>query len=153
MIKSMPQLLASEPAETILAALGTTLERSEEAPFWASKTLPLAEAVLSVLIPLRDRGVLFGPEGHPHGTLTPELFLRWCDLMCLKHLAFTLKKCNADGILHLKGVERPCEPIDTESLDKYLQGYSIDLHNEFADFPITHYNLHIGISGVLKSLM
>jgi hypothetical protein len=152
----MEQLLRSGSREEISAALAAALERSDDSPFWTAKALPLAQALLSVLIPLRDRQLLFTPEGRPESTLTPALLLRWCDLVCLKQLAFTLQKSNRSGVLQGTGYgpeSAAYRPIDLEKLGSYLTGYSVDLHNEFADFPITHYNLHIGIADALAKVL
>lgn len=157
MIQSMEQLLENGSIEVITEAMAAALKRSDEAPFWSEKALPLAHAALSVLVPLRDRHLLFTPEGKPASKLTPELLLRWCDLMCLKSLAFTLKKSNQRQILHGTKYDDTeasgYKAVDLDVLNAYLAGYSVDLHNEFADFPITHYNLHIGISDVIKKLL
>ena len=157
MTASLPQLLATEPAETILAALGSALERSGESPLWAEKLPPLARAQLSVLIPLRDRGLLFDPEGVPQERLTPELWLRWCDLMSLRHLAFTLARSNRSGRLegtrHTQQEAARYLPLGLDPLESYLAYYRVDLRNEYADFPVVHYNFHTGLNGVLKGLL
>ena len=135
----------------------TALERSDESPFWVDKVLPLSRALLSVLLPLREQGLLFTPEGKPETLLTPELFVRWCDLMNMKHLAFTLQLSNEKGRLertkHDEARASAYTALELESLGGYLSGYGVDLYNEYNDFPITHYNLHTGISGVVKSLL
>lgn len=157
MIRSMAELLSGGNGDDILAAMQGALERSDESPFWAEKVMPLGGALLSVLLPLRERGLLFDPEGVPHDNLTPELFLRWCDLMCLKHLAFTLQASNRSGTLkrtkYTPQKSAEYQAIDLETLGSYLNSYSVDLDNEFADFPITHYNLHTGIAGVIRNLL
>lgn len=154
-LSSLNTLLSSGEHALIMGALSGKLERSNEAPFWATKTLPCAEAILSVLIPLRNQGLLFDPEGNAHETLTAALVLRWCDLVSLKTLAFTLAKSNeAYTLLRTKRViTSPYDPIDLETLGKYLSHYSVNLENESLDFPIAHYNLHIGIASVLEMLL
>jgi hypothetical protein len=153
----MQQLFENGSSEEILAALEAALGRSDESPFWAEKVPPLTRAALSALLPLREQQLLFTPEGEPAAGLTPELFLRWCDLVCLKHLAFTLQSSNDSGRLertrHSADRAAAYRPVDLEQLGGYLSGYSVDLQNEFADFPITHYNLHLGIAGVLNKLL
>jgi hypothetical protein len=153
----MQQLFENGSGEEILAALEAALGRSDESPFWAEKAPALARAVLSVLLPLRAQQLLFTPEGDTVTALTPALFLRWCDLVCLKHLAFTLQHSNDSGALERTrySADRSAayRPIDLERLGSYLSGYSVDLRNELADFPITHYNLHIGITDVLRKLL
>lgn len=153
----MMQLLAKEDIHSIESALKAALERADETPFWSQKTLPLAHAVLSVCVPLRDQELLFDPEGNPQPVLTPDLLLRWCDLVSLKTLAFTLQKSNDAGILVRTRFDeahtRRYLPIDLSVLGKYLSGYTVNLENEALDFPIAHYNLHTGIADVLSKLM
>jgi hypothetical protein len=156
-LHSMSTLLRDGDSSAILSAMSTALERSDEAPFWRQKTLPFAEAILSVLIPLREQKLLFDPEGNPVSELTPELFLRWCDLLSLKTLAFTLAKSNQKGELARTRFDSVAatayRPIDLEVLGTYLSGYSINLADEWVDFPITHYNLHIGITTLIEKLL
>ena len=157
MIKTFAQLLAEEKIDTIESALKAALNNTNESPFWSQKVMPLAHAVLSVTIALRDRGLLFDPEGKPQERLTPALLLRWCDLVSLKTLAFTLQKSNEAG--KLLRTSLPAEAVagytlmDLTDLGTYLSGYMVNLENEALDFPIAHYNLHTGIAGVLESLM
>lgn len=152
-----PALFAEASAEEITSTLDAALAEADESPFWAEKTLPFCRAILSVLIPLRKQNLLFTPEGKPQASLTPELFLRWCDLVSLRTLAFTLQRSNSSGKLertsHDETSRAEYEPIDLETLGSYLSGYMVDLEDEHHDFPITHYNLHSGITGVIKTLL
>jgi len=157
MIKTFTQILAEENIDKIENTLKTALQHANESPFWSEKALPLAHAILSVCIPLRDQHLLFDPEGNPQASLTPALVLRWCDLLSLKTLAFTLQKSNdADMLMRTKygtdAAER-YEPVDLSDLGTYLSGYTVNLENEALDFPIAHYNLHTGIAAVLQKLM
>ncbi len=156
-LHSMRSLLASGDSSAILGALDTALRRSDEAPFWSQKTLPYCEAILSVLIPLREQKLLFDPEGNPCEELTPELFLRWCDLLSLKTLAFTLAKSNEAGALLRTRIPsenaQQYSAVDLEKLGSYLSGYSVNLTDEWIDFPITNYNLHIGITSLIAKLL
>lgn len=153
-LRSISSLLQSGEASEILGAVSVALERSEEAPFWRQKSLPLCEAVLSVLIPLREQNLLFDPEGNPHPDLTPELFLRWCDLYSLRVLAFTLAKSNDAGkLLRTKIDSKSYQPIDLEVLGTYLSSYNVNLENEMVDFPVTNYNLHIGMTTLLTTIL
>lgn len=155
-LHSMSTLLHSGDASAVLGAVSAALERSEEAPFWSQKTLPYCEAILSVLLPLREQGLLFDPEGRPADALTPELFLRWCDLLSLKTLAFTLAKSNEAGTLQRTrlSAEKAAlyAPVDLEKLGRYLSSYSVNLEDEWLDFPITNYNLHIGITSLISKI-
>lgn len=156
-LHSMATLLRSGDAHSIIGAISTTLDRSDEAPFWQQKTLPYCEAILSVLLPLREQKLLFDPEGIPQDELTPKLFLRWCDLMSLKTLAFTLAKNNQDEKLVRTKTDSVSasayQPIDLETVGKYLSSYSVNLSDEWVDFPITHYNLHIGITSLIAKII
>lgn len=153
-LHSMNTLLKSGELSVILGAVSTALERSDEAPFWREKSVPLCEAILSVLIPLREQNLLFDPEGNHCSELTPELFLRWCDLFSLRSLAFSLAKSNNAGkLLRTKIDTDMYQPIDLEILGKYLSGYSVNLDNEMVDFPVTNYNLHIGMSSLLTKVL
>jgi hypothetical protein len=156
-LHTMDTLLRSGESSAILGAVSAALERSDEAPFWRQKSLPFCEAILSVLIPLREQHLLFDPEGIPHAELTPELFIRWCDLLSLKTLAFTLAHSNKEGkLVRTKLSSDLCTaytPIDLEILGKYLSGYSVNLNDEWVDFPITNYNLHIGMTSLITKIL
>jgi hypothetical protein len=156
-LHSMTTLLKSGEPSAILGAVSTALERSDEAPFWRQKSLPFCEAVLSVLIPLRDQNLLFDPEGRAHSELSSKLFIRWYDLLSLKTLAFTLANSNKEGkLVRTKLSHDSCNsytPIDLEILGNYLSSYSVNLSNEWIDFPITNYNLHIGMTSLLTKIL
>jgi hypothetical protein len=153
-LHSMATLLKSGESSVILGAISSALDQSDEAPFWREKSVPLCEAILSALIPLREQKILFDPEGNPHTELTPALFLRWCDLFSLRTLAFTLAKSNhEEKLLRTKIETDTYQPIDLEILGKYLSSYSINLDNEMVDFPVRNYNLHIGMTTLLTKIL
>jgi hypothetical protein len=150
-------LLKNADIQTILQTLEDELKSKEESPFWKDRVIPFSQAILSVLIPLRDANMLFSPEGIAQDELTPELFLKWSDLVSLKTLAFTIQKSNEAGVLLRTELnENVCKnykSIDLKILGDYLSKNSINLQNEFLDFPIANYNLHQGVSSVIKSLL
>lgn len=156
-LHTMDRLLKTGDSSAILGAVSTALERSDEAPFWRQKSVPLCEAILSVLIPLREQNLLFDPEGKAHAELTSALFVRWCDLLSLKTLAFTLASSNKEGkLVRTKLSYEACAaytPVDLEILGKYLSGYSVNLNDEWVDFPITNYNLHIGMTSLITKIL
>ena len=43
--------------------------------------------------------------------------------------------------------------IDTDTLAEYLAKNNVNLQKESLDFPIATYNLHQGVSNVIKSLL
>ena len=151
------ELFEKGSVEEIVSTIQSELEKRNESPFWADKVAPFSEAVLSILVPLRDMDLLFNPEGKYEEKLTPELFFRWCDFVSLKMLAFTIAASNESG--KLERTKLPDEkienykPIDISKLASYLAKYSVNLENEALDFPIANYNLHLGVANVIKSLL
>ena len=151
------ELFKNAQVEEISTILKTGLETRNESPFWADKVVPFSEAILSVLVPLREMGMLFSPEGKAQDELTPELFLEWSDFVSLKSLAFTIQKSNTENeLLGTKLDSEVCkkyENIDLTKLGNYLARYNVNLEDENLDFPISHYNLHQGVSNVIESLL
>jgi len=151
------ELFKHAEQEEILKVIADELEKRNESPFWKDKVVPFSEAILSVLIPLRDSRLLFTPEGKKAELLTPELFLEWSDFLSLKMLAFTLQKSNdANKLLRTSLDTAECErykAIDLSVLGAYLSQYTVNLEKEELDFPIANYNLHQGVSNVIKSLL
>ena len=119
--------------------------------------MPFSSAILSVLISLRDADMLFDPQGKEVEVLTPELFFEWSDFVSLKTLAFTIQKSNeSKKLLRTKLDSSTCEKykeIDLTMLGDYLSSQNVNLENEALDFPISTYNLHQGVSNVIKSLL
>ena len=151
------KLFKNATLEEIISELAKELKTRKESPFWADKIVPFSYAILSVLIPLRENNLLFTPEGKAADELTPELFLEWNDFLSLKTLAFTLAKSNeAKELLRTSLDKEQCkryEPINLEHLGEYLSKYTVNLEREDVDFPISNYNLHQGVSNVIKSLL
>jgi hypothetical protein len=157
MIRTIEQILNTAASEEIVKLIDANLATKNESPFWAEKVTPLTRVILSVLIPLREQHLLFNPEGKPYESLTPELFLRYTDLANLKWLAFTLQKSNdACSLQRTKYSEEDAgkyRPIELGELAAYLSGYVVNLEDEWLDFPIAHYNVHIGVGGIIKKLL
>lgn len=151
------ELFNSASLDEISKTIETELATRNESPFWADKVVPFSTAILSILLPLRDNNLLFDPEGKLHDNLTPELFMEWNDLVSLKTLAFTIQKSNiAQELLRTKIDVEKCKTykeIDLKILGDYLSRYTINLEYEDLDFPIANYNLHQGVSNVIKSLL
>jgi hypothetical protein len=151
------ELFKNASLETIVETLAKELKTRNESPFWADKVVPFSTAILSVLIPLKEVNLLFTPEGEKVDTLTPELFFMWNDFVSLKSLAFTIQKSNAAGALLRTKLEpelaKNYKSIDLGLLGAYLSRYTVNLENEDLDFPISNYNLHQGVSNVIKSLL
>lgn len=151
------ELFKNAEIQTIVDILATELATRNESPFWAEKVVPFSSAILSILIPLRDKNILFDTQGLAISELTPDLFLEWSDFVSLKMLAFTIQKSNASGALQRTALDaESCakyEEIDLTLLGDYLAKYTVNLEDELLDFPISNYNLHQGVSNVIKSLL
>jgi hypothetical protein len=151
------ELFQKGTLQEIVSVIEEELKTRNESPFWSDKVVPFSRAVLSVLVPLRDLDLLFTPEGEAAKELTPELFFRWHDFVSLKTLAFTITKSNAaEKLLRTSLDESSCkryEAIDLSYLGDYLSRQNVNLENESLDFPISAYNLHQGVSNVIKSLL
>jgi len=150
------ELFLHADRETIVKTIEDELKTRNESPFWSDKVVPFSEAILSVLIPLRDNNLLFDPQNRPQASLTPELFFEWHDFLSLKTLAFTIQKSNAMKALQRTQYDaQDCaryEEIDLTLLGNYLARYTVNLEDELLDFPIANYNLHQGVSNVIESL-
>ena len=157
MIRTIEQIFDTASAEEIVKLIEANLATKNESPFWVEKVIPLCRAILSVLIPLREQKLLFNPEGNAYETLTPELFLRYTDLANLKWLAFTLQKSNDTGSLQRTKYSEvdagKYQPLELGELAAYLSGYVVNLEDEWLDFPIAHYNVHIGVGDLIKKLL
>jgi len=151
------KLFQDADINSIVDTIEKELKTRNESPFWSDKVVPFSSAILSVLVPLRDQNMLFNPQGDAVPQLTPELFLEWSDFVSLKLLAFTVQKSNAAKSLQRTNLAKDVclryEDIDLSILGEYLSRYTVNLENEQLDFPISTYNLHQGVSNVIKSLL
>jgi len=151
------ELFEKESLENIVKVIADELQTRNESPFWSEKVVPFSTAILSILVPLRELNLLFDSQGNAVEKLTPELFLEWSDFVSLKMLAFTIQKSNANARLERTNLDaQSCErykEIELSFLGDYLARYTVNLENESLDFPISNYNLHQGVSNVIKSLL
>ena len=147
-------LLQNSSQKEILENIEEKLKKSDEADFWKEKIIPYSEAILSVLLPLKEQNLLFSPEGKIVNSLDSELFYRWSDLVCLKTLAFTIQQSNEQNKLlrtDYKNVDY--KTIDLEKLGIYVSSNKVNLVDEDSlDFPISIYNLHQGMLTIIKNL-
>ena len=150
-----PNALETSTQEEILEVLKIKLEQSEEPDFWKEKILPFTESILSVLIPLKEQNLLFNPEGKIVQELNSELFFRWSDLVCLKTLAFILQESNEKNkLVRTDYNDVKYKVIDLEKLGSYLSSNRVNIVDEDSlDFPMSIYNLHIGMITIIKNLL
>lgn len=151
------ELFKNADIQTVLKTLEDELRTRNESPFWRDKVVPFSEAILSILIPLRDEKMLFDPQGCAKEELTPELFFEWSDFVSLKSLAFIVQRSNEAGELIGTNLDdatcKRYKSMEVGVLGAYLSRYNVNLENEHLDFPIANYNLHQGVSSVIKSLL
>jgi hypothetical protein len=149
------KLLQNSSQEEIIKVLEDKLKNSEEPDFWKEKIIPFTEAILSVLLPLKEQNILFNPEGQIVNTIDSELFFRWSDLVCLKTLAFIIQESNEKNELvrtDYKNVEY--KVINLEKLGVYLSSNRVNIIDEDSlDFPMSIYNLHQGMVTIIKNLL
>ena len=148
-------LLQNSSQKEILENIEEKLKKSDEADFWKEKIIPYSEAILSVLLPLKEQNLLFSPEGKIVNSLDSELFYRWSDLVCLKTLAFIIQQSNEQNTLvrtDYKDVKY--EVINLEKLGVYLSSNRVNIIDEDSlDFPLSVYNLHQGMITIIKNLL
>ena len=155
MNNNFTKMLQNSSLEEILAVLKDKLEQSDEPDFWKEKIIPFTEAILSVLMPLKEQHLLFNPEGHIVQELNSELFFRWSDLVCLKTLAFILQESNEKSkLLRTDYLDAKYKEIDLEKLGSYLSSNRVNIIDEDSlDFPMSIYNLHLGMITIIKNLL
>ena len=153
-IKIYKQILKNQNS-LILEILKVKLEQSEEPDFWKEKIIPFTEAILSVLLPLKEQNLLFNPEGQIVNTIDSELFYRWTDLVCLKTLAFIIQESNEKNTLVRTDYNNvKYSYIDLEKLGTYLSSNRVNIIDEDSlDFPMSIYNLHQGMVTIIKNLL
>ena len=149
------KLLQNSSQEEIIKVLEDKLKNSEEPDFWKEKILPFTQAILSVLLPLKEQNMLFNPEGQIVNTIDSELFFRWSDLVCLKTLAFIIQESNEKNTLVRTDYNNvKYSYIDLEKLGTYLSSNRVNIIDEDSlDFPMSIYNLHQGMITIIKNLL
>ncbi len=154
---NLQNALKVESLAQILGFFQKITDNSDELEFWSSKIMAYSEAVLSILVPLRDQNLLFTPEGEYQNELNIELFLQWMDFVSLKALVFTIEESNLNKkLLRTKLLTKQTnnyKAIDVQTLAKYLASYNVDLSKENLDFPISSYNIHSGVKKIIESLI
>jgi len=70
------------------------LEQSNEDSFWSGRALSMIDSLLSILIPLKDAGLLFTPEGERSEVLSFSLLRKWIADENIKKLYHTINVSN-----------------------------------------------------------
>lgn len=149
------KLLQHSSEKEILELLEERLIKSDEPEFWKEKILPFTSAILSVLLPLKEQNILFNPEGNIVISIDSELFFRWSDLVCLRTIAFILQESNEKNkLVRTDYKDVNYKSIDLEKIGTYLSSNRVNLIDEdILDFPMSVYNLHIGMVSIIKKLL
>jgi len=153
-MKTLKMMFEENNVKFLTDALEVGLKNKNESPLFAAKVTPLVEAIFSVVLPLQEQNLLFNPEGKKVEKFNFEEFLQWTDLVSLKNLYFTIKESNEKGELVRTQLDGSgYTAIDLEILRDYVKRYNIHEEYEEEDFPIAHYNLHMGVTSVIKELV
>jgi len=154
MMKTLKMMFEKNDINQLTQALELGLKNKNESPFFAGKAIPLVEAIFSVIIPLKEQNLLFNPEGKKIEHFDFKEFLLWTDLVSLKNLYFTLKESNEKGELtRVSFKAENYKIVNLDVLTDYIKRFNIHEEYEEEDFPIAHYNLHTGVTSVIKELV
>lgn len=149
-------------ADEITDIIGNMLDTGGDNSFWSGRALAMMKGLLSILVPLRDNGLMFDPTGKKVDVLTFSFLGKWIDMQNLKMLYFTIKEANkgVDGVMRLpekilgtpQGLEIPLKftseaynniyhyklgkkeaGIDISRLEQYLSSVYLNIYNPEAN--------------------
>lgn len=144
--KFNPLLKGNE--DEITDIIGNMLDTTGENAFWSGRAITAMKALLSILVPLRDMGLLWTPDGKRAPILTFSVLSEWLgDLQNLKTLYFTIKRSNEMGFLDKLDVfdEEECKkykPINYKRLQNYLASVYLNVHDENAKIEESSFKQH-----------
>lgn len=125
--------------DEITDIIGNMLDTSGDNAFWSGRAITAMKALLSILVPLRDMGLLWTPDNKKAPILTFSVLNEWLgDLQSLKTLYFTIKRSNEVGFLDKLDVfseeeAQKYKPIDYKRLQNYLASVYLNIHDENAE--------------------
>lgn len=126
-------------ADKVTDIIGNMLETGGDNAFWAGRALSFMKGLLSVLVPLRDMGLLFNPEMEREEILTFGVINKWIALQDLRTLYWVIKKSNDAGMLIVDCFSpeerKKYKPINLDRLKAYLASVYVDLSAEDTKFP------------------
>lgn len=141
--------LLTGTADEITDVIGNMLESEGENGIWAGRALSMMKGILSVVVPLRDKGIMFKANGKKHDVMTFGYIGEWIDIQNLKMLYFTIKEANenerlpemmigapegADIDIGLSDEEKDLyEYIDITRLEQYLSSVYLNIHSPAGD--------------------
>ena len=119
--------------------IGNMLDTNGDNAFWSGRAITAMKALLSILVPLRDMGLLWTPDNKRAPVLTFSVLNEWLgDLQSLKELYFTIKESNEVGYLTKTDVFDQDEvekykPINYKRLQNYLASVYLNIHDKNAE--------------------
>jgi len=111
-------------SDEISDIIGNMLDQSGDNAFWAGRALAMMKGLLSILIPLKDAGLLFDTDGNKVEILTFSLLQEWIADTNLKKLIFTVDTANKIA----QGTYLPLETDDGETLNEKPFEYMHGMH-------------------------
>lgn len=138
------EVLSSNNVDEIIDSLRNKLEKSGymtgDNAFWFGRALAMMKGLISVLIPLCDKGIMFDKDGNKVKLLTFSFISEWLDIESLKSLYFLAKKVK-------KGEEKihmiSANDLDISKLEQYLTSIYLNVEGEeenIKDATLLHHN-------------
>lgn len=109
-------------ADEISDIIGNMLDQSGDNAFWAGRALAMMKGLLSVLIPLKNAGLLFTPDGEKVEILTFSLLQEWISANNLKKLYYTIKVSNQIAQNIYQPFKNSSDEEFPEKILEYLHG-------------------------------
>ena len=125
--------------DEITDIIGNMLDTSGDNAFWSGRAITAMKALLSILVPLRDMGLLWTSDNKKVHILTFSVLNEWLgDLQSLKTLYFTIKRSNELGYLDKLDIfteeeVQKYKPINYKRLQNYLASVYLNIHDESAE--------------------
>lgn len=95
--------------------------------FWFGRALAMMKGLLSVLIPLCNKGILFDKNGNKIKLLTFSFISEWIDIESLKSLYFLAKKVKkGEEKIHMTSPN----DLDISKLEQYLSSIYLNIEDE-----------------------
>ncbi len=121
--------LLSGDTDEIIDVIGNMLETGGDNAFWAGRALSMMKGLLSLLVPLRDREMLYDPGSSTspkdckiEPIFTFKVLNKFLDLEALRNLYFYIKDLNS-GVVNKSGWEY----TDVSRMEAYLASCSVPL--------------------------
>lgn len=119
--------LLSGDTDEIIDVIGNMLETGGDNAFWAGRALSMMKGLLSLLVPLRDRNMLYDPgsaktpaECKIEYIFTFKVLNKFLDLEAMRNLYFYIKEMNAK-------MSNSWEYVDCSRMEAYMASCSVPL--------------------------